>query len=501
MSFAKYPWLAILASVLVTMPFFIVTIPPLTDVPGHMGSSAAAAYADDPAFRPLFGFHWHLLPNLGSEIVVAGLRPVIGITSAYWLIAALIPPLFALGIFMIAEVLNPFGAAAIPWALLFIYSYPFSYGFLNYLLGTALSLIGFAVWMRLDGRPRLREAATWIAVPLLFLCHAVAGCIFGLLICSRELSLLSERRRVWRLLGKVRPLLSSVVILVSWRLFARSFAGQNETSLHAKLNALVMLLRDQDRVLDEGSVAAALLVFVVGLWLGARPHRAVVPAILFLIPLFIVTPSTLSGSSFADERLLPLIPILAFATQDWSRVDVRLVRVVALSGLALFVGRLTLTAASFVAYDAQFSTDLAALRHVPDYSRIIVLNTRYCSARRHWRASRLGHLGDLAILYRRSWTNSEWDTDGAHLLQVRTRPSPRFYDDPSQYVWPTSCGGMARNHPTLEDVLPDLPYGKIDFLWLIDASLPIDYSDPRLVERWRNAQSALYSVRPAPHAH
>ncbi len=494
--FAGRTWFAVAIGALLTMPFLFVRIPPLTDLPGHMGSAAAAAYADDPAFASLIGFHWRLLPNLGTDLIVSALRRAVGITEAYWIAAAMIPPLLVTGICMIARILNARGAAAIGWALLFVYSYPFNYGFLNYMLGVALALIGFALWMRLDRHPRARELATWVWLPLLFLCHAVAGCLFALLVASREFGPAprGDRRA---LLHRLRPLLSSFVIILVWRLRSQSFAGHNEFSLNFKLNAVIMLLRDQNRFLDEGSLVAALIVFVVGWRRGARPHPAVRPALLLLFPLFIVTPSTLNGSSFADERLLPLIPILAFATQDWRGVGAGLARLVAVSGLCLLAVRLGLTVAGFVDYDARYAAELGALRHVPEHSRIIVLNTRHCSARLDWRQSRLGHLGDLAIVYRRSWTNSEWDTDGAHLLEVRYRPSPLFYDDPSQYVWMPSCGGGKVGRPTMREALSRLPLGGIDYLWLVDAALPAGQRHPRLALRWHDDVSALYAVLPA----
>ena len=495
-SFARRGWFAVLVCTLLVTPFFFVTIPPLTDVPGHMGGSAAAVYAaSDPTFARLMGFHWHLVPNLGADLIVSMLRRVVGITGAYWLVAALIPPLLAAGILMISRILNPHGAAAICWALLFIYCFPFNYGFLNYMLGVALSLIGFAVWMLLDDRPVSREAATWIAVPLLFLFHVVAGCLFVLFIGSREFESLRRQGRLRALPRRIRPLLSSVMIILLWRLSTQSFAGKNAINFKGKLNALVMLLRDQNFLLDVGSLIAALAVFVIGWRSGARPHRAVAPAVLLLILLFVTIPNSLSSSEYADERLLPLIPMLAFATQDWSRVDIRLARLVAISGMALLVVRLGFTLAGFIAYDARFSSEMAALDDIPDHSRVLILNAQDCDARLNWRSDRLGHLGDLAIVYRHSWTNSEWDIDGIHLLQVLYRPSKIFYHDPSQYVWPSSCGNVLKHRPTMDDALATIPFGGIDYLWLLNASLPAGYSNSRLSIRWRHGSSTLYAVR------
>ncbi len=500
--------LAVLACALLGVPFLFAAVPPLTDVPGHMGAAAVAAYSGDPLLARLLAFRWHLVPNLGTDLVVAALQPVLGVTRAYWLAAAAIPPLLGAGLVVVGRALAPRGAAALPWALVFVYCYPLNYGFLNYMLGVAGALLGLAAWVRLDGRPGLREAAAWLWVPLLFLCHVVAGCLFVLFVGSRELSrlpgplprvpglLLREPRRLAALLGRTRPLLSCVPILVAWRLDASSFAGRNHFSVNAKFNAVLMLLRDQDMVLDIASLVLATAVFVVGWRRHVRPHPAVVPALLALVVLFLVMPSSLSGSSYADERLVPLLPMLAFATQDWSRAPRRLSRAVAVCGVALLAGRLALTTAGFAAYDARYREEMAALPFIPEHSRVLVLNERTCSLHLNWRGDRLDHLGELATVYRRSWTNSEWDVDGAHLLQILYRPSPLFYDDPSQYVWPLVCGGLAKKRPTIEDALAAVPFDGIDDLWLIDAALPEGYRNPRLAAVWHDGDSTLYAVRP-----
>lgn len=485
---------------LLMVPFLFCSIPPLTDLPGHMGSAAVAAYADDPIFASRMGFDWHLIPNMGTDLIVAALRRALGLIWSFRLVAASIPLLLATGLIMVARAVNPRGAASTAWALVFIYSYPLNNGFLNYMLGVALSLICFASWIRLDQHMRLREAAAWLVIPLVFLCHVVAGCLLVLFIASREFDLARQNRQMRSLLVRCRPLLSSVAIILLWRLTSRSFTGTNRYSVPAKLNALVMLLRDQNFMLDIGTLVLALVVFVVGWKRGARPNRAVVPALLGLILLFIITPVVLGGSNYADGRLLPLIPMLAFATQDWSGARPRLSRLVAVSGLAVLVIRLTFTSIGFASYDHRFTAELRALQHLPEHSRVIVLNTRDCSALRHWRGNRLDHLGELATVFRGAWTNSEWDVDGGHLLQIRYKPSARFYDDPSEYIWPSACGGIAHKHPTMRDALAALPFDGIDDLWLLDAALPPGYVDARLRLRWNDGGSSLYAVQPRERA-
>lgn len=491
----RLPW-ALLACALMTVPLLGVAIVPFTDLPGHMGGFAAATYARDPAFARLMAYRWHLVPNLGTELLVAALQPALGIVRATWWVAAAIPVLLAAGILAVARTLNPGGAAATPWALVFVYSFPLSTGFLNYMLGVAGALLGFAAWIRLDRRSGLREGAAWIAVPAVFLCHAVAGCVLVLLVGGRELGRAWRERRPGAGLKRVRPLLSGMAILLAWRLGAHAFAGgATRFSAGAKLRGLLMLLRDQNLALDAASLLLAAFVFVAGTRRGARPHPAVTPALVLLAVLFLAMPSTLGGADYADARLLPLIPMLAFATQNYGAADRRAARLVTCAGLALLAIRLGATTLGFQAYAARDAVELGALAHIPLHSRVLVLNTRDCSALAHWRTDRLDHLAALAIVDRRSWTNSEWDVDGVQSLRILYRPSARFFDDPSQFVWPAACGGAARRHPTIAEATRAAPLADVDFLWLLNARLPPGFRDPRLVERWHAGGSTLYAVR------
>jgi hypothetical protein len=462
--------LALGCAILMTVPFWMVTIVPLTDAPGHMGRAAIAAFQDDPAFRALMGFHWYPVPNLGVDLIVEGLRHVMSITRAYWLAAAAIPLLLTLGLFATARRLNPEGAAALPWALLFVWCFPFNYGFLNYMLGVALSFLGFALWMRLDAHPRVREVLTWIGVPLVFLCHAVGGSMLSLFIASREFSG-SELRSVkgWlAFIQRIRPLIVGFAIIVIWRLSTHSIAGATEIGFRQKFNAIDMMLRDQNIWLDVGSLIAVLGVYLLGRAKGARIVPALLPAILFLIPLFIVMPSRLAGSHFADMRIAPLVPMLVLLGQDWRGVERRIAMRVTIAGFALLALRLAVTTLGFVAYDRDYRAQLGALDHIPEHSVVIALSESPCNALIHWRNDRRGHLAELLQVYRRSWSNGQWDTDGGHLTQVRWRPSEAYYHDPSQHFWGPQC--LKPGVPdrwSFGDAMAALPFGRFDYLWMI----------------------------------
>jgi len=169
--------------------------------------------------------------------------------------------------------------------------------------------------------------------------------------------------------------------------------------------------------------------------------------------------------------------------------------------------RMTVTTNAFAAYTRSYAAERAALDHVAPGSRVLALVTRQCRSSRVWRMDRLDHLPAMAVVDRASWTNVLWDVPGVHLMDVTYRPSPDFYDDPSHYVWPADCvGGQPtprtdeekRNvRRTIEQTAPMLPIDRVDYLWLVNASLPAGYYDDRLMPVWSNGHSFLFRVIPS----
>ena len=495
-----WPWLA--AAVLAVLPFLFVTVPPLADAPGHLGRLAVQAAAPDSPLRRYFAFHWGLRLNLGSDILVELLRRPLGLVPAFRLVAALIPLLTVAAIWALARCGNPGRAAAAAWALPFAYAYPFNYGFLNYALGMALSLLAFALWIALDGRGRLRTLLFWAIVPALLIVHAIGGGLLPVMILARTIGRGTPRHRDMAM--ELSPLLGGAVLILLWRAGAPAGAGSIAFDLAAKLNALPLALRDQSRPLDIASIAAILAVPVIGRLLGARYNPANRAVVIALAILFVAMPNEATGASFTDTRLIVPLLIAALALQDWAGVDRRAATAVMLAGFALFALRMEATIRGFVAYERSYTAEHAALPHIAIGSRVLALVGHPCRASRGWRTDRLDHLADLATVERAAWVNAHWDVAGVHLLDIRYRPSPFFYDDPSQYVWPKDCvegqpapTTTAARHDirrTIEQAVPLLPLDRVDYLWLINARLPPGPWAARLTPLWSNGASSLYAT-------
>lgn len=500
----RWPLVCLLVA-LAGVPFLFTPIPPLTDVLGHIGRFAVQTAAPgDPLLR-FFHFHWGLTLNLASDLIVQLLRPL-GVLPVVWALCAATPMLTVVGIIAIARVLNRRGAYALPWSLVFVYNFPFLWGFLNFSLTAACALIAFAAWVALASRSGWRAGLFLVITPLLLIGHGVAGIVAIALIVGHaawDEALYRPsawRRSAWLRFGAVwPPVLAGGVALLGWKLLGRSDGGATLWLPGRKTDAILTMLRDQNALLDVGSVIACAVVWVLGQMWGARTRRGAAGAVIVMIALFLATPSLISGSDRIDTRLAPLIPMLAFALQDWSRVAPRRRRAILALGFALLALRFGVTSASFAGYQQRYTRELAALDHVPRGARILNLVQIDCGYS-GWRTQRLEHLANLATPLKGAWVNAHWSVSGVQLLDVTYRPSPAFYRDPSQLLWPAHCfppgsSYAARERHTLAETLPHLPLGKVDYLWLINDQLSANTQDPRLRLVWHDDISALYATQ------
>lgn len=486
----QWRWIAALA-LASALPFLFVRIPPLVDVPGHIGRFAVQLAPADSVLHRYFSFAWRPTLNLGSDLIVQALHPLVGAVAAMWLVCAAVPVLTVLGLLGVARRLNRQGAAALPWALILVYNDSFLWGFVNYALSAALALCGFAAWMRWDARPGLRALCFAIFTPALFLAHGEGGALLMLWVAAFEAERVGPLR-LKALAARLWPLGFAAIPV----LFARGDkGGATLWNWPSKADALFNLVRDQSLALDVATALAIVAVLVLGRLCGARLVRPGAWAVWGSLVLFLVAPFQLSGTANVDARLLAHALMLALVLQDWRGTGPRLRRGLVIVGAALLVLRFAVTTISFVGYGRDYARQLAALGHVAPGSRVLNLTLSDCGVR-GWRQPRTTHLAALATAERDAWVNAHWAVRAVHLLQVRFAP-PGYAIDPSQIVYAPGCHGTTGtgNHRLgIAQVLPRLPLDQVDYLWLIDVRLPPGPRDPRLVPIWRSGDSALYAI-------
>ena len=97
-------WLAAALIVLAAVPLLYPPIPPLVDMFGHMGRYRVELdLAASPWLQVYYGYHWAAIGNLGVDLLVKLLGPLIGLEPAVKLIVVLISPLTVAGFLWVAR--------------------------------------------------------------------------------------------------------------------------------------------------------------------------------------------------------------------------------------------------------------------------------------------------------------------------------------------------------------------------------------------------------------
>lgn len=502
-------------ALLATVPLWWPTIPPLVDLPGHMGRyRVELAWASHAQLRQWYDFRWSLIGNLGIDLLILPLAPVFGLEWAVKLIVLAIPALTVAGLLWIAREVHGRIPATALFALPLAYSYPFHFGFVNFALAMALALLLFAWWLRLARQGRLRwRAAVFVPLScLLWLCHTFGWGALGVLAFSAEMIRQHDRLKEghnghwlesWARAGLgCLPLALPLVLMVVWR-SGDHVSGQTADwfNWEAKLHWVTMVLRDRWRPFDLAGVAVMGAVLIAGLGdarLQYSRHLGLSAA--FLLVVFVMLPRIVFGSAYADMRLAPFaLAIALIAIRPRPGLAFRHAAGFAAVGLAFFGVRQAGTTASYWLYDRSYAQALTALDHLPQGARVVSFVGRRCVD--DWAYTRLEHVPALLLERKLAYSNDQWSMAGAQQLTTRYLPAKGFAHDPSQIVTDRRCRGEWWR--PVNRALARFPRDAFDYVWLLD---PPPY-DPALTKGltpiWRGERgSVLWRVddrtQPAP---
>jgi len=493
-------WAAAMLILLSAVPLLWPEVPPLVDLPGHMGRYKVQLDLDQSqALRHFYRFEWALIGNLGVDLLVGPLARLVGLELAVKLVVLSIPPLTVAGFLWVAREVHGRVPPTAFFALPLAYNFPFSFGFVNFALSMALAFLAFALWLRLArlGRFRLR-AAVFVPISLiLWLTHTYGWGTLGVMAFSAELVRQHDRGRTFPGAGlhaalHCAALTPPILLMLAWR--SGQVGGQTGDwlNLRAKLSWLAMILRDRWLWFDAASLGL-LVALVVGALRSRRMgfSRNLAASALFLLAVFVALPRIVFGSAYADMRLAPYMLAVALVAirlrQDASR---RFAGRVAVAAFAFFLVRTGATTFSYWLYDGNYDRHLAALAHVPPGARLLSFVGRPCA--HPWAMSRLEHLPALAMVRREAFSNDQWTMPGAQLLTVHYQAGRQFVRDPSQIVTDAKCPG--ERWLPVNTALATFPRAAFDYVWLIEPPL----HDARLVQGlrplWRNGSSLLYAV-------
>ena len=131
---------------LALVPLMWIEVPPMVDMLGHIGRySIQTGIEDHPWLKQYFAFHWHVIGNLGADILIQLLAPVFGVEASVRIIVLLAQALAASSILLLCRQVHGRITSFCLFALPLIYSFPFNFGFINFILGMALALFAFTL--------------------------------------------------------------------------------------------------------------------------------------------------------------------------------------------------------------------------------------------------------------------------------------------------------------------------------------------------------------------
>lgn len=481
------------------LPLLWPDIPPLVDLPGHMGRYRVQLDIDhSPSLAMFYDFDWALIGNLGMDLLVIPLSKLFGLELAVKLIVLAIPPLTVGGFLWVAREVHGWLPPTALFAVPLAYNFPFLFGFSNFALSMAFAFLAFALWLRLarTGHFRLR-AMLFVPISLLiWVTHTFGWGTLGVMAFSAELVRQHDAGKHFVRAGigaavQCLALAPPVLLMLAWR--SGQVGGQTADWFNwdAKLNWAAMILRDRWYWFDIGAVIVLALLLFEGVRHPKLEYsRNLAASALFLLATFLLLPRIVFGSAYADMRLAPyMVAVAVIAIRFRPTASLRFGKMIAVLGLAFVLVRTGGTTLSVWLYDKSYDRELVALDHVPEGARMVSFVGRPCLE--GWAMTRLHHLPAMAIVRREAFSNDQWAMAGAQLLKIRY-PVGWFDSDPSQIVIPSNC--KSRNWLTLDQSLRSFPRDMFDYVWLID---PPTF-DPALAAGlqpvWRDGSSLLYKV-------
>lgn len=462
-------WLVL--PVLAALPLLCSSLPPLTDLPAHIGRFAVQlGYGTDPGLKQWYSFAWALVPNLGVDILVQVLGPVFGLErSVHWIVTT-IPVLHVLGTLLLSKVVHGRITSTAVLATPLAYGLVLNFGFVNYALSIGLALIGAAVWIWLGrkGRPVLRAILFVPAGSVLWVCHLAGWAVFCVIAGCDAFT--AARARGHPLLPAAARAALTMMPLAAGPLAGIMASPSGDggaivfSSLTSKVYWLKTVIWDAWPWWDLAS-AGVLVTLTAWVWSSHRfsLDRGLALAGAALVLLYVVLPFGMGGSFYADMRLAPvMLTLLLVAARPVEDTSERLV-ILMMAGALTFAGaRFVGNALSYRQWDAKFAQTLTLLDHVAPNSQLVTLFVVGCEPDDPPNSERRAHFGGYAMERRQAFDNVQFIQAGAQLLSVHNRAAGEFENMSGNGTTLNPCG----DRPVLREVVQRIPPA-MDSLWVI----------------------------------
>jgi hypothetical protein len=299
---------------LAVLPVLTQQYVPLVDYPNHVARSYIFAhFSDVAAFRSTYDRSFAPIPNMAIDVVLGGLMLIVGVDAGSRIFLALIVLLYASSVLLLSKALW----RRVTWltlpAMFLVFSSPFLYGFVNYVMALALAQLTIAAWLIFRrGWSAWGLALCVVASLATYLAHLAGYAILGVACGAIAIETFWSERRVRRFLVDMAPVCAPLAL---WLLF-RSQGGQlgvmRWASWKEKGIGLLPLIRSYNSAVDVLliCVVVAIAAYLVARRDQVRWSRPACFAAIMLLLAFAVSPVEAFSGSAVDQRFVPPALIL-----------------------------------------------------------------------------------------------------------------------------------------------------------------------------------------------
>ncbi|MDI9847864.1 hypothetical protein QM467_07335 [Rhodoblastus sp. 17X3] len=405
-------------------------IPAMLDYSNHL--ARMYILADDSAGRHslYYQVNWAFYPNLAVDLIVPRLARFVDVQLAMRLFFAGAQVLLVSGAVALEFAVKRRFETSGYFALLFLNSLPFAWGFLNFEFSMAVALWGFALWLILRSRPwPFRLAVHSVCVAALFLSHMIGLGIYGFALGMHELWLARRNRTPLARLAAEAGLLAAPALAGGlamallggsvgdsgnlwgfflkplWPLFAlNGYSMALSIASVGVLSALLFVLRNAQALRFESS----------GAWLSAG----------FAL-LYVVFPMRLLGTNFDDVRIIVAAALIlpAFVSVIFPNAKWRWASSAVMMGLIL--ANLGFTAAVWTSYRDDYREMAASFGKIGQGSKILIASVNAADPMRNLDLLPMFHAPILAIHHAGALAPTLFTTRGKQPVNMRP-PYERF---------------------------------------------------------------------------
>jgi hypothetical protein len=383
--------LAGMLSLILSMPAFLYDYFPYSDAVSHAARFHILANWDiEPILAKNYFVEWQLQTNVGLDIVAAFAQKFIPSPLFLKLLILTINVSLVLGTCVLGRVLYGRWCYLHLVAGLFVYSWPYVWGFLAFMLGVALAIWCLAGWIVLSKHHwSARITFCIVASIMLYFCHLFAAGLYIVSVGAFELrggfeKLNDDRSAAWQRItvAWVQGIPVAIFYLMSTRPGAGSSSGSGFTRLFTDLQNFgtpqerlagiaspIMTYRGAADILVAGGI------ILIAIWLmwkrRVRVSREMDLVLVGLSLLVLCIPSEMLDVELVYPRPAVLLAFVLVASLQLVSVSYRERTILTICVIALLLFRVADMTEFNRRTDKHFQELYASLADIPDGTRLL----------------------------------------------------------------------------------------------------------------------------------